>query len=137
MIKRLNEILVSEIKAFENLLNELENQHKCIIKKDVFGMENCVNKIKNANKEVAILEVERRKLCGDSDINKIVENSNSPELENNYREIRKILYQIKLQNETNEILLKQGLSYVNQMLNILNPAPKVPNTYNSYGKSRR
>ncbi|KYH34795.1 FlgN protein [Clostridium tepidiprofundi DSM 19306] len=137
MIEELKEILVSEIEAFKSLLSELESQYNCIIKKDVFGMESCVDKIKNANKNIAILEMERRKLCGDKEMGKIIECSDDKELENNYRETRKILYQIKLQNETNEILLKQGLSYTNQMLNILNPSPKVPNTYNSYGKSRR
>jgi len=137
MIKELKDILISEIKTFKNLLNELENQHKCIVKKDIFGMESCVDNIKSANKNIAILEMERRKLCGDKEISKIIVDSNDKELEGNYREMRKILYQIKLQNETNEILLKQGLSYTNQILNILNPSPNVPNTYNSYGKSRR
>jgi len=60
---------------------------------------------------------------------------NNEELENNYRSIKKLLEEIQLQRETNELLIRQGLGFTTQMLNVLNPN-KGPKTYNAYGKRR-
>ena len=54
--------MLQEIEALATLLIELEEQHRCIIVNDIFGMEACVGKIKEANKNIAFIEVERRKL---------------------------------------------------------------------------
>ena len=69
----LNKIIKSEIHSIQALLKELELQHQCIVKNDVFGMEECVSRIQEVNKEVAVLEVDRRKLTGKGSMKKIIE----------------------------------------------------------------
>jgi flagellar biosynthesis/type III secretory pathway chaperone len=133
----LNKMIVDEIEAIKHLLNELEIQYKCIMKNDVFAMEECVSKIKMVNKEVAVLEMEKRKIIGERSIREVIYEIEDEDLMINYRKIRKLLEEVKLQKDTNEILLKQGLSYTNQMLNIINPGSKSLNMYNSYGKVKR
>lgn len=133
----LNKIIIDEIEAIKHLLNELELQYKCIMKNDVFAMEECVSKIKIVNKEVAVLEMERRKIIGERSIREVIYEIEDQDLIINYKKIQKLLEEVKLQKDTNEILLKQGLSYTNQMLNILNPGSKSLNMYNSYGKVKR
>ena len=136
MINRLIEILFNEEKVLKELLSVLEKQHKMIIKKDVFGMEGVVTEIKEKNKLVAEWEVERRKAIGNKSIKEVILISKSIELDTAYRSIQKTLNAIKLQKETNEILIKQGISYTNKLLNIINPKREV-NVYNSYGAIRR
>ena len=136
MINRLIEILSNEEKVLKELLSVLEKQHKMIIKKDVFGMEGIVTEIQEKNKLVAEWEVERRKLIGNKSIKEIVLNSNNNEIDDVFRKIQRTLNEIKLQKETNEILIKQGISYTNKLLNIINPKREV-NVYNSYGAIRR
>lgn len=136
MINRLIEILFNEEKVLKELLCVLEKQHKMIIKKDVFGMEGVVTEIQEKNKLVAEWEVERRKAIGNKSIKEVILISKNIELDTAYRSIQKTLNAIKLQKETNEILIKQGISYTNKLLNIINPKREV-NVYNSYGAIRR
>ena len=136
MINRLTEILFNEEKMLKELLSVLEKQHKMIINKDIFGMEGIVEEIQEKNKLVAEWEVERRKTIGNKSIKEVVYNSKSIELDTAYRSIQRTLNEIKLQKETNEILIKQGISYTNKLLNIINPKREV-NVYNSYGAIRR
>ena len=136
MINRLIEILFNEEKVLKELLCVLEKQHKMIIKKDVFGMEGVVTEIQEKNKLVAEWEVERRKAIANKSIKEVILISKSIELDTAFRSIQKTLNAIKLQKETNEILIKQGISYTNKLLNIINPKREV-NVYNSYGAIRR
>ena len=62
MKQELNSIIIQETEAIIILLKELEEQHRCIIVNDIFGLEACVGKIKEANKNIAHMEVERRRL---------------------------------------------------------------------------
>lgn len=137
MKEELNSIIFNEIESIENLLKELEHQHKCIVSRDVFGMEECVDKIQSVNKNVAVLEVQRRKLVGNRKMREIINEIGDKCLEDNFRKIIKLLEETRIQKETNEMLLRQGLSYTNRMLNIMNPGGNAPNTYNSYGKVKR
>lgn len=88
------------------------------------------------NKEVAQAEVERRKLVGQRSMREIVNTSNDEELDNSYREINRIILAVKQQKETNELLIRQQMSFNNQILNIINPRREVK-TYNSYGNLSR
>lgn len=132
----INCVLKEERKELENLLDLLDKQYKYIMKKEVFELEALVDKIKNANKNVALKEVERRKLVGTKSMVEIVNQSGDEELDNEYREIKKLLESIKLQKEMNELLIKQRISYNNQMLNIINPK-RENKTYNSYGNLKK
>ncbi len=133
MVQKLNKIIVQETVNLRILLTELEEQHRCIIVSDIFGMEACVNKIKEANKNIAQMEVERRKLTQNRAMSSIIEEASDLELESNYNKIKNILQEIVLQKDTNDLLIRQGLSFTNRILKVLNPARETA-TYNSCGK---
>ena len=63
----------------------------------------------------------------------IVFESNDKELDRIYRDVKIILSNITLQKDTNDLLIKQQLSYTNRMLSIINPQRK-NGTYNAYGR---
>ena len=133
MVQKLNSVMVQETEAVRNLLLELEEQHRCIIVNDIFGMEACVNKIKEANKNIAFMEVERRRLTKNRVMMEIIEEAKDIELEKNYHKIKRLLQEVVLQKDTNELLIRQGLRFTNRMLNVLNPSRETT-TYNAYGK---
>ncbi|MFR2299661.1 MAG: flagellar export chaperone FlgN, partial [Clostridium paraputrificum] len=122
--------------ALKKLLSLLEKQYKHVMKKEVFELEALVDEIKLVNKEVAQAEVERRKLVGQRSMREIVNTSNDEELDNSYREINRIILAVKQQKETNELLIRQQMSFNNQVLNIINPRREMK-TYNSYGNLSR
>lgn len=133
MINSLIEILYKEQNALIELLKLLDRQHKSLIEKDVFALEGIVDEIRMANRLVAESEVKRRKLMGNKPMMDLVLNSDNKELDILYRNIKKILHSITVQKDTNELLIKQGLSYTNRLLTIINPRREVK-TYNSYGR---
>ena len=133
MVQKLNKVMIEETEAVRNLLLELEEQHRCIIVNDIFGMEACVKKIKEANKNIAYMEVERRKLTENKSMIAIIEVAKDDELLNNFNKIKQLLQEVVLQKDTNELLLRQGLRFTNRILNVLNPSRETA-TYNSYGK---
>lgn len=136
MINELTIVIKNEGEALKKLLSLLEKQYKHVMKKEVFELEALVDEIKLVNKEVAQAEVERRKLVGQRSMREIVNTSNDEELDNSYREINRIILAVKQQKETNELLIRQQMSFNNQILNIINPRREVK-TYNSYGNLSR
>ncbi|MBU3214288.1 flagellar protein FlgN [Clostridium estertheticum] len=136
MMQKLNDVMINETQALNVLLLELENQHKNIVTNDVFGMEACVNKIKEANKNIAHMEVLRRKITENKAMGPIIEAAKDIELEKNFHAIKLLLQAVVLQKDTNELLIRQGLSFTNRMLNVLNPV-RESKTYNGYGKVKR
>lgn len=136
MKDKLNSVIIQEIEAILILLLALEEQHKCIIMGNIFGMEACVEKIKDANKNIASMEVERRKLTQSRAMTEIIEEHRDDELESNYNKIKQLLQEVVLQKDTNELLIKQGLSFTNRILNVLNPVRETK-TYNAYGKVKK
>ena len=136
MINNLIEVLKEEEKELNELLILLDKQYKLIINKDIFGMEAIVEEIKLKNKTVAESEVNRRKVLGKESIKDIIITSKNEELEDVYRKIQKLLNTIILQKDTNDLLIKQQLSFTNKLLNLINPRRDIP-TYNSYGNIRR
>ncbi|MEG0296297.1 MAG: flagellar protein FlgN [Clostridium sp.] len=136
MIVELTNVIREQRSALNELLEKLDEQYKLIMKKDIFGLEGIVEEIQLCNKKVAEHEVARRKLTGNNSIRMIVDDSGSDELDREYREIQKILHMITLQKETNDVLIKQGLSYTNRMLAIINPK-RENGVYNSYGQINR
>lgn len=136
MINNLKDILCDEEKALKDLLSLIDKQYKLIIAKDIFGMESIVEDIKQKNKDVAEIEVGRRRLLGNQSIKEVISNSKDEELENGYRRIQNLLNEMILQKDTNDLLIKQQLSFTNKILNLINPKRDIP-TYNSYGSIRR
>lgn len=136
MIDKLTEVLVKEDEALKKLLVLLDEQFRLIMSKDVFGMEEMVERLQTCNKGIAEFEVARRKLIKDGSMRQVVKNLDNDGLDNVYRQIQKLLEAITLQKDTNETLIKQQLGYTNKMLNIINPRREVK-TYNSYGNIKR
>lgn len=136
MKDELNNIITAETASVKELLDALDNQFQCILKSDARTMEQCVERIQQCNKKIAEFEVKRREITKGESIRKIVEEINDKELDNNFRNMKKLLQETIQQKDTNELLIKQGLVYTNKMLGILNPDRK-SKTYNSYGKVGR
>lgn len=132
----LSVVIKGEREALENLLKLLDEQYEYIMKKKVIELEGLVDKIKNANKDIALAEVNRRKLVGNERMKDLVNQYADEKLDLEYRNIKKLLQAIKLQKETNELLIRQQMSFNNQMLNIINPK-RENKTYNSYGNLRK
>jgi flagellar biosynthesis/type III secretory pathway chaperone len=132
----LNNIIIKEHEALVKLLKLLEEQHNRLIKNDIFGLEEIVGVIQGCNKEIAEAEVERRKLVEGKSMRELINSSKDEVLDNNYRSIQKLLNEVIVQKDTNEMLIKQGLGFSTRMLNILNP-DRNTKTYNSYGKMGR
>lgn len=138
--KQLNQLMIIQIDTLSELLKLMEEQHSYIVKNDVFNMESMVEKIQNSNQKIANVELKRRELTKDmlkdKTFGKLIQQLNDKELENNFKNLRRLLEEIKLQKDTNELLIKQGLSFTNKMLMLLNP-DRQAKTYNGYGKIGR
>lgn len=133
MINNLIDIMQKEKNALENLLLLLEKQHKSIVNKEVLKLHGIVDEIKLANRDVATQEVARRKILNGKKVKDIINESDNKELDRTYRDIKMVLESIRLQNETNELLVKQQLIFANKMLSIINPRREV-GTYNACGR---
>lgn len=133
--EKLKEIMHQELEALKKLLLALEEQHKYIAKNEVLSLATVVTKIEECNKEIAKIEVERRKLTSGEAMSKLVEEFKDSSLEFQYRSINKLLQELKLQKDTNEMLIKRGLSFSHQMVNLLKP-DRSAKTYNAQGRSR-
>jgi flagellar biosynthesis/type III secretory pathway chaperone len=129
----LNNIIVNEIAAINKLLEALEKQHSCLVKSDAITLESCVKEIEECNRAIAAAEVKRRELTQGRAMGEIVDEVGDRELEDNYRNIRRLLEETRIQKDTNDMLIKQGLGFTNKILTILNPS-RAPKTYNSNGK---
>lgn len=136
MKERLKEVIDKERLALIKLLNLLDEQRALIMKNDVFGLDAIVEKIQFCNKEVAEWEVERRRVLNGKPIREAIYEFEDEVLEKSFRDIKKTVEEVNLQKQTNEILIRQQLSYTNQLLSFLNPSRDVK-TYNSYGKFTR
>lgn len=135
----LNE-LIGLIKEQDNRLKELmellQMQYEFIVNKNLFGLEDLVDQINDCSKRVAEVELRRRNLMGNSSLTQFVSEQNNEELKEAYENIKKTLDEVKVKKETNDILLKQRLSFNSRMLAILNPSREIK-TYNSYGGLRK
>ncbi|GAA0125373.1 flagellar protein FlgN [Clostridium sp. CTA-19] len=138
MNNKLNDILIKEKQAIREVLNLLEQQYNLIVKDDALGLESIISNIEKSNKEIAIIEMERRKITKGRSMKEVIDEYKDRELEKNYDDCIMLLEETKMQKDSNSILLKQALNYTNAMINMLKPQDKgAINTYNSYGKIRR
>lgn len=135
MTQELNNIILEEIKAFEELLKVLDKQHEYIVKNNIFKMESIVDEIEENSKNIARYEMDRRKITKGRPMTEIIREYRDEQLETNYRKARKLLEGLNLQKDTNEMLLKQGIVYANKMLQIINPNREAK-TYGAHGKMK-
>lgn len=136
MDKKLVDIIINETNALENLLALLKEQYVYIMKKDVFSIEEVIEKIKLSNQQIAQEEVNRRKLVGNKPMREIINESKNEDLVDEYRKVKKIITLVKQQKETNELLIKQQIGFNTQILNLINPRRDVK-TYTSMGNLSR
>lgn len=136
MKDKLNQIMQREFEALNQLLISLEQQHNLCIQKDMLGLETVVATIEENNKRIAKIEMERRKLIGEESMRTLIEVYKDETLSNNYRKIKILLEEIKLQKDTNELIIKQNLIFTNKMLMLINPNRNV-NLYKANGALSR
>ena len=136
MKSTLNSIMLRELDALRVLLALLDTQHKLILNNDLFGLEAIVEDIQKANKTIAEIEMERRALTKGEAMSKIIADLADEETENNYNLVKNLLNELQLQKDTNEMLLKQNLTFTAKILNVINPHREAK-TYNSYGKFKK
>lgn len=135
MKEALKSVMENEYEALKEMLNVLEEQYELLVKRDAFALDSIVKKIEDISKKVALSEIERRKITGKEKMSTVISEVNDKSVTDIYVKINSIINDIKIQKESNELLIKQGLVYTTQMLNLINPNRGVK-TYNSYGKTK-
>ncbi|NMA85626.1 MAG: flagellar protein FlgN [Epulopiscium sp.] len=129
-------IMLKETDALKKLLSLLEEQYKLLLGNKIFELEGIVSKIQEVNKEIAEIEVERRKVTAGKAMSDLIRESKNIDLESSYRNIKKLVSELQLQKDTNDALIRQGLGFSTRMLNIITP-DRNTQTYNAYGKLRK
>ncbi|KHD15821.1 flagellar protein FlgN [Clostridium butyricum] len=132
MIDELKNLIKEQHEHLKKLLLLLDIQCRMITNKDIFGLESIVEKLSDESKLIAQIEVARRKMLGNESIIELIHQSNDYALQELYNELLNTLRDTIDKKKTNEILIKQQLTFTNRMLNIMNPDRQIK-TYNSYG----
>lgn len=133
MEEKIKQSLKEEIKVLKELLNLLDDQHEFISFKKTFELDKIAIDIEEKCKELAQKEMARRKLIGDTSMKEFIDNAKDEELKSVYKEATNLLEEIKLQKDSNDMLIKQVISLTTNMLSILNP-DRTPKTYGPYGR---
>ncbi|MDV3427491.1 MAG: flagellar protein FlgN [Bacillota bacterium] len=110
-------ILQHEEVLLNDLLSLLEIQHRAIVKNDMETMESIVDKLIEMGKEIEKAENKRKSLPGGNSIREAA--FNNKELDNEIRNIRKIVSELNVQKKTNDLLLRQGINFNDKVINIL------------------
>lgn len=118
------------------LLNTLETQYELLVKQDVFKLEAITTDIEECSKELARCEAKRRGLVGKTALREIVQKVEDADIDVVYEDICKTVAELQLQKDSNDILIRQSLSYTNAMLAMISPKQEKL-TYNGYGKVGR
>lgn len=133
MEEKIKQSLKEEIKVLKELLKLLDDQHEFISFKKTFELDKIAIDIEEKCKELAKKEMARRNLIGDTSMKEFIANANNEELKSVYKEATNLLEEIKLQKDSNDMLIKQVISLTTNMLSILNP-DRTPKTYGPYGR---
>ena len=133
MNSELKLVIFEEKKRLQNLLDLLDEQYNLILGKDLIKLENISSQIEIAGKNVAEIEIKRRKLINEEDFKLLMERTEDQHIKDVYIQIKQILNNLTMQKNTNDTLLKQKLFFTNKMINMIKPSKGI-GTYNSYGK---
>ncbi|MEG2017029.1 MAG: flagellar export chaperone FlgN [Clostridium sp.] len=129
-------VMFEEKKLLHELLDLLDKQYEAIVDKELMILETLTERIEEAGKNLAAIEIKRRSLVKDDSFSKLIENSNDIHVKEVYEEIKRILNNLELQKNTNDTIIKQNLFFTNKMISVIKPS-KSTGTYNSYGKVGR
>lgn len=136
MKEQLRSILEEEIDSIKELLSVLEEQHSLLVFQDVFKLESITKDIDECSRNLARSEGKRRALAGKQSMAKLIDSMDDKELSTIYAKLIKELNLLVTQKETNELLIRQNLSYTNSIIDMISPK-KENLTYNGYGKMKR
>lgn len=135
-MSEIKEIIKMEKEVLLDLLNLLNRQYEYLLKRALYDIDNISRDISETTNKIAQIEMKRRNLLKGQHIKEIINQSDDEELINVYKDIRKIVNNIKVQKETNDLLIKQEIFYTNKIINLLNPSHNTK-TYNSNGSINR
>lgn len=132
---RVKSSLFKERELMEELLDNLDEQHKLLVSTDadavaVFSM---AEKIDSIAKEIALTEIERRKIISNEDLISEIELSTDEDCTLILKELSRLKKLISNQNELNNAFVKQNLLFTKKMLKMITPSEKF-DTYNNSGK---
>ena len=135
MKEELKKVMHDEFCSLEKLYNTLLKQQQLLLKKDVFELDRVVTELDIIIKEIARSEMNRIKLVDNKTMLQVLKDLNDDSINKLYISIRKLIDKIKIQKDSNEIIIKQGIIFTTKMLNAINPNRSVK-TYNCYGKTK-
>lgn len=134
MNSQLKVIIFEEKNIIKKLLTLLDEQYNFVIDKDVIKMDKIAKELDEAAKNLARIEIKRRKIMGgEASMKEVVEASNDEKIKQAYEEIQTTLKMIEIQKEVNETLIKQRLFFTKKMINCIKPNKGI-GTYNAYGQ---
>lgn len=128
-------IIFEEKRILQELMNLLDKQYNLILSDEVVSLDKVNEDIELIGKNLATIEIKRRDLIKDNNFKEIIENSYDKHLKDVYEEVKGLLRDIELQNDTNSTLIKQRLFFTNKMIDVIKPSKNI-GTYNSYGNVR-
>lgn len=129
-------VMFEEKKLLHELLDLLDKQYEAIVDKELMILETLTERIEEAGKNLAAIEIKRRSLVKGDSFSELIENSDDIHVKEVYEEIKRILNNLELQKNTNDTIIKQNLFFTNKMISVIKPS-KSTGTYNSYGKVGR
>ncbi len=129
-------VMFEEKKLLHELLDLLDKQYEATVDKELMILETLTERIEEAGKNLAAIEIKRRGLVKDDSFSELIENSDDIHVKEVYEEIKSILNNLELQKNTNDTIIKQNLFFTNKMISVIKPS-KSTGTYNSYGKVGR
>ena len=136
MNSELKVIIFEQKKILQNLLKLLDEQYNLVLNKDVIALGKIAEDIEEEGKKLATIEIKRRNIASEEEINNFIKNTDDEHITNVYNEMKELLTNLQKQKDINNTLIKQRLFFTNKMINVIKPSKSV-NTYNAYGKVGR
>lgn len=134
MSPELKIIIFEEKNILKKMLKQLEEQYDLVISKEVMKIDRIAKELDETAKELARMEIKRRKIMGsDASLKEAVELCEDENIKKAYEDIIKMLNMIEIQKEANSMLIKQRLFFTKKMINCIKPNKGI-GTYNAYGQ---
>lgn len=132
---RIKSSLYKEKELLTNLLDNLDKQYSALIstERDAVAICSISEKVDSIVKEIALTEIERRKIISNEDLISQIKFIGDEEYETLLKDISRLKKLIESQNEINSAFIKQNLFFTRKMLKMITPGEKYE-TYNSAGK---
>lgn len=128
-------VIIYEQKSILNkMLKQLDEQYDLIVSEEVVKIDKIAKELEDTSKELAKIEINRRKIMGsDTSMKNTIEKCEDENIKKAYDEITNTLRMIEIQKEANETIIKQRLFFTKKMMNFIKPKSGI-GTYNAYGQ---